>query len=94
MNLLGKLSGGLGAYLFEDGVFHLGGNRGVLQRFHDRRGPAGAHRAEFGGVAEHFAQRDFGFDDAGVAALVAVDDEAAAAVEIAGHVADEFFRAW
>ena len=53
--------------------------------------PARAHRAKFGRVAEHFAERDFRLDDAGVSALLAVDDQAAPAIQVAGDVADEVF---
>ena len=54
------------ANLFQNRVLHAVGDRGVSERFHHAAGSAGGHRSQLGCVAEQFAQRDFGLDDARV----------------------------
>src|SRR5438874_13379052 len=56
---------------FQNRLLHIRWNLRVLQRLHDAAGSALAHAAQFRGVAEHLAQRDFRFDHADVTALLA-----------------------
>src|SRR5919198_4423249 len=71
--------------LLRDALGHLG----VVAEVHGRSGPALRHRAQVGGVAEHLRERDVGPDHLCVAARLELLDAAAAAREVAHHVAGE-----
>src|SRR5690348_5180662 len=65
----------------------------VVIELHRVGGAAAGHRAQIVNIAEHLRQRYMRAHNLGAAALLRADDLAAAAIEVAEHIAEELRRA-